>query len=143
MNIKIVYATKTKHSKKIAERIGEKLKIQPIGLEKQPIMENVDLLFIAGGIYAGKCHPDILEFASRLEKGKIKKVALITSCLSNTTKQDKVRELLEQKDIEIIDEFVCKGNFLFLGYGHPNEEEINAIAEFAKKLVEGITDFIY
>lgn len=143
MNIKIVYATKTKHSKKIAEKIGEKLKIEPKSLEKQPLMEDVDLLFIVGGIYAGKCHPDILEFASKIENGQIKKAALITSCLSNTTKQDKVRELLEKKDIEIIDEFVCKGNFLFFGYGHPKEEEINASAEFAKKIVEGITDFIY
>jgi flavodoxin len=143
MNIKIVYATKTKNSKKIAERIGEKLKIEPKIIEKQPVMEDVDLLFIVGGIYAGKCHPDILEFASELEKGQIKKVALITSCLSNNTKQDKVRELLEEKDVEIIDEFVCKGNFLFFGYGHPKEEEINASTEFAKKIVEGITDFIY
>lgn len=36
MNIRIVYATKTRHSQKLAEAMGERLKITPVNILLKP-----------------------------------------------------------------------------------------------------------
>jgi hypothetical protein len=93
------------------------------------------LLFIIGGIYADKSDPAMIAYIKRLERNKVNKVALITSCASNKTKQDIVRDTLLRNNIEVLpEEFICKGSFLFMGLGHPNETDINNAVSYAKNI---------
>ncbi len=133
-NSAIVYATKTKHSQKLAEAIGQRLQIAALNIKQNPALGDLDLLFIVGGIYASKSMPELLEYVDRLDRRRIRKVALITSCASNRQKQDSVRSILNNKGIDVVDEFVCQGNFLLLGKGHPNMEDIENAVNFAVKV---------
>lgn len=134
MNIAIVYYSKTGHSRKIAAAISDSLGIEAYDIKNNPALGQVDLLFIVGAIYGGKSSPELIAYAKSLDSALIGKVVLVTSCLSNMLTQDSIREVLEQKHIEVSpDEFLCKGNFLFFGWGHPNAYEVANAVAFAKE----------
>jgi len=133
MNIKIVYATRTKHSRKLAEAAGERLKITPVNILLEPEPVSADLLIIAGGIYGGESMPELLEYVKKLDGTSIKSAALVTSCASGKQKQASVRKILEEKGIKVIDEFICRGNFLIVSAKHPDSSDLKAAADFAEK----------
>lgn len=136
-NVSIVYATKTGHSRKIAEAIGKELNVQPKNMKEEPEIKDVDLLFLVGGIYGGQSLPQTIHYIESLDKNMVKKVALITSCTSKITPQTAIRTILQDKGIEVIeDEFICQGNFLFFGLGHPNKIEISNAVKYANELVQ-------
>ena len=135
MKISIIYYSMTGHSKKIANAIAGELSIEAYNVKNHPVIKDVDLLFIVGGIYGGVSHPNLIEFVETLKVEDVKKVALITSCCGGVTPQKEVRTILNKNNIEVIDnEYICRGNFLFFGMGHPNKKEIEAAVNFAKSL---------
>lgn len=127
----IVYATKTGHSGKLAHAVGEALKISAENISHNPVPPAADLLFITGGIYGGESLPGLLEYVKKLDGSRIKRVALITSCTSGNKRQESVRRILEDKKIEIVDEFVCHGSFLWMKRGHPDKTELQRAVDFA------------
>ncbi len=134
--LSVVYATKTGHSKKLAESIGKALNLKAENISDHPVLEEADILFITGGIYGGQSLPELLEFVKKIEAEEIKKVALITSCASKKQGQDGVRELLQEKNIKVVDEILCQGSFLLMKMGHPNKEDIQEAVDFAVRLSE-------
>ena len=130
----IVYATKTKHSKKLAEAIGLALNIKAENIASHPNLKDVDLLFIIGGIYGGESTPELIEYVRELNPSVVKSVALVTSCGSGRQKQITVRKILEDNGIRVIDEFVCKGAILFVSLRHPNDHDIMAAVDFAESM---------
>jgi flavodoxin len=136
--VRIVYATKTKHSKKIAMAMGKALNVPAQNIADHPSIDETDLLFVVGGIYGGKSLPELLDFVGKLDGGKIKKTALVTSCTTKKKGQDEVRKLLEEKEIPVLDEFICYGSFLLLKAGHPNKTEIQEAVDFSVRLTQGL-----
>ena len=135
--VRIIYATKTKHSRKLAESVGKALGIQAENVADNLTNVEADLLFIVGGLYGGQSLPELLTFVESLEKEKIGQAALVTSCASGKQGQDSVRKILEEKGISVVDEYVCLGSFLIMKMGHPNQEETQKAIAFAKKIAEG------
>lgn len=139
-NVNVVYATKTQHSKKLAGAIAQVLGLEAKDIEKFPQPEKTGLLFLVGGIYAGKCNPLILSYIAKLDGTMVNKVVLVTSSVShNSRSQKEVREILLQKGIGIIDEISCTGGFLLVKLSHPNKADIQSIAEKAKRIAEQFT----
>lgn len=136
MNIAIIYRSMTGHSKKIANKVAAELEVTAIDIKDKPKLADIDLLFIVGGIYSGTSLPDMLLYIETLDSTQIKKVALLTSSTSDNCGQNDVRKILESKTIEVVDEYRCFGNFLFVKLGHPNRKEIDRAIEFAKRLDE-------
>lgn len=132
----IVYATKTKHSKKIAEAIALALHVKTQNVTDNPKVDEAELLFIVGGIYGGDSLPELLSFVQGLDPDKVKRVALVTSCASGKQGQVKVREILEAKGIDIVDEWICPGSFLIFRMGRPNRDDIQEAVAFALHLQE-------
>lgn len=134
-NVNVVYATKTQHSRKIAEAVGQGLGVKAKNIAEYPQPEPTGLLFLVGGIYGGKGNPDLLSYADKLDSSLAKKVVLVTSSVSvQNRKQKELRELLEDKGIDIVDEITCQGAFLLIGLNHPNEADIQGIAQKAKEI---------
>ena len=134
MNKVVIYASMTGHSKKIALAIANELGIEAYNVKNKPILEDIDLLFIVGGIYGGNSSPNLIEYLNNDIKAEhIKKVALLTSSASKKAKQTDTRDILTKKGINVLEEeFTCKGAFLLIGLGHPNKGEIADAVEFAK-----------
>lgn len=135
-DVRVVYATKTKHSKKIAEAIGKELGTKAINVTDNPSVEKTELLFIIGGIYGGDSLPELLGFVDRLDPDNVKRVALVTSCASKSQGQENVRKRLEEKGIDVIDERLIQGSFLLYKLGRPNKADIQEAVDFARTLQE-------
>ncbi|WKY47810.1 flavodoxin family protein [Eubacteriaceae bacterium ES3] len=130
----IIYSTKTGKSKKIARQIGEALNIVPTDIKECPVYSGMDLLFVVSGIYGGKSAPELLDYLRKLDMSMFKRAAILTSCASGKKGQDEVRELLSAKGITVIDEFICRGNFLFVSIGHPNKADLDAAVQFSRDI---------
>ena len=133
MKNQIIYSTMTGHSKKIANAISKKFNIESNNIKDNPILENIDVLFIVSGIYGDKSSPDLIEYLKGISKEDVKKVFLITSSCSSTTKANDVRKVLSDKGIKVLDdEIVCRGGFLFFYMLRPNKSDISNIIEKIK-----------
>lgn len=139
INIAVIYATRTKHSKKITEAIGSLLNVDAKNIAEKPALNDVDLLFVVGGIYGGVSNPELLGYIKKLEEPLPKSAALVTSCASGRQKQIAVRSILEENGIRVIDEFVCRGSILFISAFHPNANDLKGATHFAYKIVSMTT----
>lgn len=136
MKSRVIYCTKTGHSRKIARAIAQELQVQAEDIKTGPVLKDVDLLFIVGGIYAGKSDPAMLGYINNIDGSMVRKAALVTSCASKKQKQGMLRELLESKQIEVVaDEFLCQGSFLFVGLGRPNKADLSHAIAYATRVV--------
>ncbi len=137
---RIVYATKTRHSKKLAQAIGNALNVPAENVSENLLSGEADLLFLVGGIYGGESLPELLAFVKSLDREKIKGVVLITSCVSKRQGQDTVRKILQDNDIYLADEFICQGSFLLFKIGHPNKADIQEVVAYAVRMSERVSD---
>jgi len=135
MNASLLYLSRTGHSRRIAEAIAAELRIPAQSIQANPKLGGVDLLFIVGGIYAGKSDPRMVEYVEKLDSSMVKRVVLITSCASRKNGQDTVRDALVRNGIQVApEEFICRGSFLFVGAGHPNAKDIDDAISFVRKV---------
>ena len=131
----IVYATKTKHSKKLAEALSRALNIRAENILDQPKLNNTGLLFIVGGIYGGVSMPELVDYIKSLDSSMVQSAALITSCASGKQKQDAIRRILNEKGIRVAGEVIVPGSILFVRAGHPNKSDTEQVVAFAKGLI--------
>lgn len=136
MKIAVVYRSMTGHSKKLAAAVAAGLNLTAQDIKQKPELNDIDLLFIVGGIYSGKSLPEMTEYVKTLTPDKVKKAVLLTSSATDKTGQDEARQILSGNNIEVAEEeYRCRGNFLFIKLGHPNKSEIAEAVNFAKKFV--------
>jgi flavodoxin len=132
--VSVVYATKTKHSKKIADAVSGALGVSAQNIANHPDIGETGLLFIVGGIYGGESLPELRDFVAGLDARQVKRAALITTSVSNAKGQDSVRSCITDKGIPVEDEFRCFGSLLLIRAGHPNKADIQNAVEFALAL---------
>ena len=136
MKTAVIYATKTKHSKKLAEAIGSALHVEAQNINQNPSVKDAELLLVVSGIYGGVSMPELLEYIKKIEAPLPRYAALVTSCASGSQRLTAVRAILEQKGVKVLDEFVCKGSFLFVSAGHPNADDVKEVTDFALRITE-------
>ena len=137
MKIAVRYYTKTGNTKKLAEAVADAVGVQALPLSA-PISEPVDILFLGNSYYAFTIDPEVRDFVRSLDSSKVGRIVNFGSAamLNSTYKKvkaeaDKVGVPMDQR------EFHCKGEFKGLHKGRPNREDLDAAAEFARKIMEG------
>ena len=137
MKIAVRYYTKTGNTKKLAESVAEAVGAEALPIS-EPIGEAVDILFLGNSYYAFSIDPEVRAFLRTLDKDKVGRIVNFGSAamLNSTWKKvkaeaDKVGILMDER------EFHCKGEFKGMHKGRPNAEDLQAAAEFAKKVAEG------
>ncbi len=113
--------------------------------------EEYTLIGFGSGIYGGKHHEDLLSLADRLPPVTNRKAFIFsTSAIINQAKVTKdhslLREKLQSKGYQIVDEFSCKGfntnSFLKLfggmNKGRPNAEDLKNAEKFAQNLKQNL-----
>ena len=114
-------------------------------------LEAYTLIGFGSGIYGGKHHEDLLSLADRLPQATNRKAFIFsTSAIINQAKVARdhslLREKLQFKGYQIVDEFSCKGfntnSFLTLfggmNKGRPNAEDLKSAEEFARNLKQNL-----
>ncbi|MBN1775711.1 MAG: hypothetical protein JW817_04515 [Clostridiales bacterium] len=140
MNIKLVYYTKTGHSRKIAEAVGKELAIEPLDIADNPTLFGADILFIVGGIYNGVSAGEMIQFGEKLRPAMAQRVAIITSSAFRKDTQQQLSMTLKSNYIEVIGECLVRGAFTVISMGHPNKQDYNTAVEFAKNLIQEFED---
>jgi flavodoxin len=141
----ILYASKGGNTKKIAQSVASELGCEALAITPDgglPALDSYDLVFVGTGIYAGNPIAEVEKYLLTADLGKPKQIALfITWGGAGKTREmvaEKLRKILESKGHRIVGQvFSCYGGskFSFLKRGHPNNQDLEAAAKWAKEVV--------
>lgn len=133
MKIAIRYFTKTGNTKKLADAIAQEL-----GLEAKeisvPLEEKADILFLCNSVYWAGADGKVKQFISG-NKSNIGKIVNVSTAALKESSYPQIKKLCEQLGVAVSDkEYHCKGSFKVMHKGKPDNEEINAVKAFARKV---------
>lgn len=136
MKIAVRYYTKTGNTKRLAEAIAEAVGAEALPISS-PITEPVDILFLGNSYYAFSIDPEVRDFVKGLDKNMIGKIVNFGSAAMLNSTYKKVKAEADKVGIKMDErEFHCKGEFKGIHKGKPDESDMKAAAEFARKIVE-------
>jgi flavodoxin len=145
----VVYSYHHNNTQKVAEVFARVLGAEIVTPQQADpnSLGGYDLVGFGAGIDSGRHYKQLLDFADQLPNAEGKKAFIFsTSGVSNPKYKAKIhtalREKLEAKGYLILDEFNCHGfntnSFLKafggMNKGCPNEEDLKAAEEFARKI---------
>lgn len=138
-----------KNTKKIAKKISDVLDADLFDLEKfEPEVSQYDVIGFGSGIYFWRHHRKLLDFVRSLPKMRKRAFIFSTAGIAPKSNHRSLRNLLKERDFEILGEFICKGydTYGILKYigginkGRPNERDMKRaenFAEYIKSLFQG------
>ena len=136
MKIAVRYYTKTGNTKKLAEAIANAVGAEALPIS-EPIVEAVDILFLGNSYYAFSIDPEVRDFVRGLHKDKVGKIVNFGSAAMLNSTYKKVKTEADKVGIPMdAREFHCKSEFKGIHKGKPDESDMKAAAEFARKIVE-------
>ena len=135
MKIAIRYYSKTGNTKRLAEAIASAVGAEALPLSA-PITEPVDILFLGNSYYAFSIDPEVRSFVQGLDKNKVGKIVNFGSAAMLNSTYKKVKAEADKRGIPMDQrEFHCKGEFKGIHKGKPDEADLKAAAEFARKII--------
>lgn len=135
MKVAVRYYTKTGNTKRLAEAVAEAVGVQALTIET-PVTEQVDILFLGNSYYAFTIDPEVRAFVQSLDKDKVGRIVNFGSAAMLNSTYRKIKAVADKVGIPVDEhEFHCKGEFKGIHKGRPNEEDLKAVREFAKKIV--------
>ena len=130
------------NTRKIVEKIARNNDVDLIDATqvKEKDLSEYDRIGFASGIYYGKFHQSVLNFAS-VNLPEYKEVFLICTYGGSAAYQS-IETIIKDKHCNVIGKFSCKGYDTFgpfklvggIAKGHPNEKDLAAAMEFYQSL---------
>ena len=134
MKVAIRYYSKTGNMKKLAEAIGDEINVEAKSVD-EPLKEDVDILFLGSAVYAAGIDKKVKKFIANINVNVGEIVNFSSAALIEST-YNQVKKEVEAKGIKMSEnEFHCRGAFKFVHRGRPNEDDLNDVRQFAKKIV--------
>lgn len=140
MRTEVRYFSRNGGTKKLAEAIAKAVNAEAMTVDK-PLEKFADVVFLGASVYAGKPSPEVLSFISANAKNIGKIVVFGSACTGKSTfaaiKSAAAGSAVKTAEMY----FQCKGEFLFMNKGRPNDQDCADAAEFAKKQIKllGVT----
>jgi flavodoxin len=135
MNIAVRYYTKTGNTKRLAEAVAKAAGVEALPIST-PVTERVDILFLGNSYYAFSIDPEVRDFVRSLDPAKVGKIVNFGSAAMLNSTWKKVKAEADKIGIPMDErEFHCKGEFKGVHKGKPDENDLKAAAEFAKKII--------
>jgi flavodoxin len=153
----VLFSYHHKNTEKIAKAMANVLNAEikkPSEIDPASL-KDYDLVGWGSGVYSAQHHPSLIDLAEKLP-GSLGKRAFLFSTTGAPKiayndefvkkNHQKLRDKLEVKGYEIVGEFSCRGwntnhvlkYFGGLNSGHPDEEDLKKVEEFAKMLKQGL-----
>lgn len=135
MKAAVRYYTKTGNTKRLAEAVAAAVGAEALPIST-PVTEQVDVLFLGNSYYAFSIDPEVRAFVKSLDKDLVGKIVNFGSAAMLNSTYKKVKAEADKAGIPMDErEFHCRGEFKGIHKGRPNEDDLKAAAEFAKKIV--------
>ncbi len=139
----VYYSAHHGNTRKLAEAVaqGREVTLMDALAVKSADLSGYDLIGFASGIYFGKFHQSVVEFAKNNLPRDKKVFFLATYGGSNGTKA--IEEAVREKDARIVGSFGCKGYDTFgpfklvggIAKGHPDENKKKNACQFLDGLL--------
>lgn len=136
MKIAIRYYTKSKkgNTKKLADFVSEKIKIEALDVSNN-LEEEVDQLLLINAMYAFDIDDEIKIFLAN-NKDKIKTLININSSASGASTLKAVKKECDKLGINVSSqEYHTVASWIFLNKGRPNEEDFKRLEQFLSEVV--------
>ena len=135
MKIAVRYYTKTGNTKRLAEAVARAAGVEALPIST-PVAEPVDILFLGNSYYAFSIDPEVRTFIRGLKKETVGKIVNFGSAAMLNSTWKKVKAEADKIGIPVDErEFHCKGEFKGIHKGKPDESDLQAAAEFARKII--------
>ena len=135
MKIAVRYYTKTGNTKRLAEAVAKAVGTEALPIST-PIAEPVDILFLGNSYYAFTIDPEVRQYVASLDREKVGKIVNFGSAAMMNSTYRKVKAVADKAGIPMDErEFHCKGQFKGMHKGKPDESDLKAVADFARKIV--------
>jgi flavodoxin len=135
MKTAVRYYTKTGNTKRLAEAIAKAVGVEALPISA-PITEPVDILFLGNSYYAFTIDPEVKTFVSSLDKKMVGRIVNFGSAAMMNSTWKKVKAVADKTGVRMDErEFHCKGEFKGVHKGKPDETDLKAAAEFARKII--------
>ena len=136
MKVAVRYYTKTGNTRRLAEAVAEAVGAKALPIST-PVTEPVDVLFLGNSYYAFSIDPEVRDFVRSLDKSKVGRIVNFGSAAMLNSTYKKVKAEADRAGIPMDKrEFHCKGEFKGIHKGRPNEEDLQAAAEFARNIIK-------
>jgi flavodoxin len=148
----VIYSSKGGNTRKVAEEIASELSCELARIDHNNStsiedLNSYDLVFVGTGIYFGTLNPDMEKYLKTINSKVTKRFAFfVTWGGAGKTDQaviNKLKTILKNKGQKVIEEcFTCYGGrrFALSKRGHPNNEDIKAAKQWAKKQLISIIE---
>jgi len=141
--VKVIYCSKTGNTKKVAEAIADEMKTEAIeaaAVGSGYDMKKCDLIFVGSGNYKSAPEREMIEFLKAIVPAEDRYAAVFgTAGGSNKGHLSKMKEILEEKEVRVLDEWCCPGQeYELKNKGRPNEEDLKKARDFARKTLRKI-----
>ena len=137
MKVAVRYYTKTGNTKRLAEAVAKAVDTEALPISV-PVDEPVDILFLGNSYYAFSIDPEVRKFVASLDKTRVGRIVNFGSAAMLNSTWKKVKAEADRAGIPMDKrEFHCKGEFKGIHKGKPDETDMKAAAEFARKIMEG------
>ena len=135
MKIAVRYYTKTGNTKRLAEAVAGAVGAEALPIST-PISEPVDILFLGNSYYAFSIDPEVRAFLRGLDRSRVGRIVNFGSAALLNSTYKKVKAEADKVGIPMDErEFHCRGEFKGIHRGKPDEDDLKAAAEFARKIV--------
>lgn len=136
MKTAVRYYTKGGNTKRLAEAVARAVGVEALPISV-PVTEPVDVLFLGNSYYAFSIDPEVRNFVRGLDKNKVGKIVNFGSAALLNSTYKKVKAEADKVGIPMDErEFHCKGEFKGIHKGRPDESDMEAAAEFARKIIQ-------
>ena len=136
MKAAVRYYTKTGNTKKLAQAVADAVGAEALPISV-PVTERVDILFLGNSYYAFSIDPEVRSFVSSLDKELVGRIVNFGSAALLNSTYKKVKAEADKIGIPMDSrEFHCRGEFKGIHKGRPDENDIKAAAEFARRIAE-------
>ena len=135
MKSAVRYYRKGGNTKRLAEAVAKAVGVEALPIST-PVTEPVDVLFLGNSYYAFTIDPEVRTFIKGLDKNKVGKIVNFGSAAMLNSTYKKVKAEADKVGIPMDErEFHCKGEFKGIHKGKPDESDLKAAADFARKIV--------
>ncbi len=143
MRALVLYASLTGNTRKVAQAIAEELGVPAVDVRKEriPDFANVGLLLVGDGVYVGLPSRAMVRALKSLPPLSGVKAAVFGTYGSWPRQLAVLERILAKKGAQVVGRFACPGrdlvSFGLLRHGRPNEDDLAAARDFARKVAEG------
>lgn len=131
MNVAVRYYSRGGNTKKLADAVAKALGVEAESVDR-PLEEKTDLVFLGSSVYAAGVDESVKRFL-RKNQSQIGTLYNFSTAAVAPSTYPQIKKLADELEIPISErEYHCRGSFLLLHRGRPDEGDLLRAGSFAK-----------